>query len=268
MPNSQEDVTAGAPNPESYTDNQDGTVTDSVTGLMWQQSVPTTKYTWADAVAYCPTLTLAGRNDWRLPSRIELVSIVDPGQASPPSIGGTYFPSTPVDPFWSSSLAAGYQSSSAWYVGFNYGVSGTGQVSDLSRVRCVRSASADVSAPPWRYVVDSTNGAVFDTKTKLTWQRERTASSTKYLWADAKTYCAGVGTGWRLPTIKELQTIVDHSRIAPSINQAAFLSAPTGSFWSSSSEASYSPYAWYVDFGIGLAGTGSVSEPSYVRCVR
>jgi hypothetical protein len=54
MPNSQVDVTAGAPNLESYTDNGDGTVTDNVTGLMWQQAVPATTYTWANAVAYCP----------------------------------------------------------------------------------------------------------------------------------------------------------------------------------------------------------------------
>jgi len=96
MPNSQADVTAGAPNLESYTDNGDGTVTDNVTGLMWQQVVPSATYTWANAVAYCPTLALAGHSSWRLPSRIELESIVDFGQSSP-SINGTYFPSTPKD---------------------------------------------------------------------------------------------------------------------------------------------------------------------------
>ena len=97
MPNDQADVTAGAPNLESYTDNGDGTVTDNVTGLMWQQTVPTGTYTWAQAVAYCPTLTLADHSDWRLPSRIELVSIVDLGVTSGPMINSTYFPSTPAD---------------------------------------------------------------------------------------------------------------------------------------------------------------------------
>jgi len=82
MPSDQVDVTAGAPNLESYTDNGDGTVTDNVTGLMWQQVVSTTTYNWAQALAYCPKLTLAGHSDWRLPSRIELVSIVDLGVTS------------------------------------------------------------------------------------------------------------------------------------------------------------------------------------------
>jgi formylglycine-generating enzyme required for sulfatase activity len=103
---------------------------------MWQQAVPATQYAWADAVAYCPTLTLAGHSDWRLPSIIELSSIVDYGQQSP-SINPTYFPSTPADYFWSSSSLGG-SSSSAWGVDFYYGSTGYHGVSDTGLVRCVR----------------------------------------------------------------------------------------------------------------------------------
>ena len=66
--------------------------------------------------------------------------------------------------------------------------------------------SADANAPAGRYTTSS--GTVYDTKTKLTWQ-QAVAPGT-YAWAGAKAYCAGLnlgGTGWRLPTIKELQTI-------------------------------------------------------------
>ena len=136
LPSSEVDVAAGAPNLESYTDNEDGTVTDNITGLMWQQAVPTGTYTWAQAVAYCPTLTLAAYSDWRLPSVIELVSIVDYGQYNP-SIDPTYFPSTPASDFWSSSPLAGW-SSGAWLVNFNYGYSGLIVVSNTFHVRCVR----------------------------------------------------------------------------------------------------------------------------------
>jgi hypothetical protein len=104
---------------------------------MWQQAVPSAEYTWANAVAYCPTLTLAGHSDWRLPSVIELVSIVDIGQSSP-SINGTYFPSTPATNFWSSSPAAD-SPSNAWNVNFGIGVVGDGyDVSNTFGVRCVR----------------------------------------------------------------------------------------------------------------------------------
>jgi hypothetical protein len=138
LPNIQADVAAGAPNIESYSNNGDGTVTDNVTGLMWQQAVavPSATYTWANAVAYCPTLTLAGHSDWRLPTQIELMSIVDLGQSNP-SINSTYFPSTPSNYFWSSSPVAG-SPSDAWVVDFFTGNTNDIAVSGTYPVRCVR----------------------------------------------------------------------------------------------------------------------------------
>jgi hypothetical protein len=70
----------------SYTDNGDGTVTDNVTGLMWQQSSDTSgdgeikandKLSYAAPVAGAETLALGGYNDWRLPTIKELYSLMD-----------------------------------------------------------------------------------------------------------------------------------------------------------------------------------------------
>jgi len=83
-----------AGNQPSYTDNGDpstgsgqaGTVTDNVTGLMWQQSPDTDgnrdinaedKLTYAEAGAYCDNLSLAGYNDWWLPNIKQLYSLID-----------------------------------------------------------------------------------------------------------------------------------------------------------------------------------------------
>ncbi len=60
----------------SYTDNGDGTVTDNVTGLMWQQD-PGAKMSYADAVAGAASFDLGGHDDWRLPNAKERQSIVD-----------------------------------------------------------------------------------------------------------------------------------------------------------------------------------------------
>lgn len=62
-------------NQASYTDNGDGTVTDNVTGLMWQQD-PGEKLTWEEAVEKLETFELGGYTDWRLPTIKELYSIV------------------------------------------------------------------------------------------------------------------------------------------------------------------------------------------------
>jgi hypothetical protein len=120
-----------------------------------------------------------------------------------------------------------------------------------------------------RYV--ATGGTVHDTRTQLTWQR--TVSSTAYIWADAKTYCAGLGTslggtGWRLPTLDELKTIVDDSQVNPSIDSTVFPSTPPNRFWSSSPLAGSSSRAWVVVFNIGLASNNDVSYQNSVRCVR
>jgi uncharacterized protein DUF1566 len=81
----------------SYTDNGDGTITDNQTGLMWEKKSRdgsihdwTNLYTWTDAfdvflagVAGLNTTNFAGHNDWRLPNRFELDSLLDFGTQDP-----------------------------------------------------------------------------------------------------------------------------------------------------------------------------------------
>jgi drug/metabolite transporter superfamily protein YnfA len=126
---------------------------------------------------------------------------------------------------------------------------------------------ARADAPAGRYTI--AYGTVYDTKTKLTWQQA--VPSLTRDWATAKTYCAGLslfGIGWRLPTAKELQTIVDESRAIPSIDPTAFPSTPSNVFWSSSRLAGSPSFAWCVQFNYGYASNFAVSVPNYVRCVR
>jgi hypothetical protein len=135
-------------NTKSYTSHGDGTVTDNVTGLMWQQtlsgSVETdagpsaTPYTWSDAKTYCETLTLAGYADWRMPTMIEVISLADYSQI--PAVDLSAFPDTPAtgsDYFWVSTLVPN-DTSSAGVVTFYNGGEGSGAVSATYYVRCVR----------------------------------------------------------------------------------------------------------------------------------
>jgi hypothetical protein len=123
MPNDAADVAQGAPNPTHYTDNGDGTITDDVTGLMWQKMLPITSpppyWRWADGLLYCQGLRLAGFDNWRLPSAIELLSIVDYGHANP-AIDQTVFPNTPALTFWTSTTTAS-AAGSFWVVLFEDG---------------------------------------------------------------------------------------------------------------------------------------------------
>ena len=113
------------------------TVIDSVTNLEWQRAVPASSYTWTGARNYCSGLTLDGRSDWRLPSTIELMSLVDYGRAMAPYIDPSAFPSTPSATFWGSH---GSVPELAWRVDFSTGrVNGNVDfVTGTGRVRCVR----------------------------------------------------------------------------------------------------------------------------------
>lgn len=127
------------------------------------------------------------------------------------------------------------------------------------------------ATPAGRYTASS--GTVLDTKTKLVWQEPRAASS--MTWAAAKTYCPGLGTtlggsGWRLPTIKELQTLVDVSvATGPAIDPIYFPNAGLGSFWSSTPSTADTTAAWVLSFTANFGeGQAGMSGNAAVRCVR
>ena len=122
--------------PPGYVVTED-VVVDTTTGRTWQRAVPATSYTWQEAQTYCGSLSLPGYpSGWRLPTRIELVSIVDYTKRDP-AIDTVVFPGTPSEPFWSSSLYAG-GSSYAWHVYFDDGYVNGVSVDDTLRVRCIR----------------------------------------------------------------------------------------------------------------------------------
>ncbi len=127
-------------NPPSYTDNGDGTITDNVTGLIWQKEDDATTRTRSDANTYCSSNTagLPGTG-WRLPTRMELVSIVSHGTYSP-AINTTYFPNTQSSTgaeYWSSSAFA-ESKINAWLVTPKIGFTAHQYEEFSSYVRCVR----------------------------------------------------------------------------------------------------------------------------------
>lgn len=115
-------------------DNNDGSVTDTATGLMWQQA-EAGDMTWEAALAYCETLQLASHDDWRLPNRNELQSIVD-YETHSPSIDTEFFPEA-VSAYWSSTTSA-YVTDYAWYVDFSLGRVYNNLKSNNMYVRAVR----------------------------------------------------------------------------------------------------------------------------------
>lgn len=117
----------------------------------------------------------------------------------------------------------------------------------------------------------SSKGVVYDSKLKLLWQDDDSAKYTKRSWSGAKSYCSSLSlagfSDWRLPAIRELLSITDLSTYKPAI-KVAFRNTKSDYYWSSTSNASDSSYAWGVRFDYGSDGRDSKSDSSFVRCVR
>jgi hypothetical protein len=214
----------------NYTDNGDGTVTDNVTGLMWQQVPVANGYSYEEASDYCKSLELGGYDDWRIPTTKELFSISDFSQGWP-YLDTTYFSLAETggnvskdEQYWTERYVGTTvegQSNAAF--GVNHG---TGHI---------KAYAAGVSGPRGNYVravrgntygvnnlEDNGNGTVTDHATGLMWQKADSGAGMD--WENALSYSenstlAGYND-WRLPNVKELQSIVDYSH-SPSAEDVA-----------------------------------------------
>jgi len=231
-----------------------------------------------------------GYSDWRMPTIKELAYIVNYSIPYPvPTIDTGYFPNTAASRYWSSNTYADY-TSSAWGADFDSGGIDVYSKLDSNYVRAVRGGqsggalgysairpfdtmgsglSDDVSTATSAYA-DNGDGTVTDTSTGLMWQQQ--AGSSAQTWQQALAYCEGLNLGghtdWRLPTIKELLSFVDHSRCKPAINTTYFPNAAASWCWSSTTYAGSTNGAWGVGFGDGSVGYYYKSESNDVRAVR
>jgi len=112
---------------------------------------------------------------------------------------------------------------------------------------------------------------VTDNVTGLQWQDNEEAKTVKKNWEDAKSYCLALSLGgqsdWRLPTRKELKTIIDYGKTDPAI-YSVFQNFISNYYWSSTTRASDSSHAWDVGFDDGLDYRADKVHEGCVRCVR
>lgn len=112
-------------------------------------------------------------------------------------------------------------------------------------------------------------GVVSDSATRLSWQQS--SAGMMYTWDDAARYCATLdlhGMGWRMPSVKELQTLVDETMAMPAIDSVSFPDTSPENYWSSSQVVSFSNDAWVVSLAYGYDLFFDVHSLQHVRCVR
>jgi hypothetical protein len=298
---------SGLPNPASYT-VANGIVHDNLTCLDWQQVESSSSYTNADAITYCEGLSLGGYDDWRVPTRVEVESIMDwtrspaidaafTGASGFHKTGSNWIltirqagagktcGATPADP--DAGTAAG-PGTCAWAFNFGDGiVSNAYAAATAGRVRCVRgngtgeAFSDPALAPPNQYTVISAD-EVQDNYTGLIWQRTGNSSGL-ITWDQAVAYCSSLtigGNTWRLPSVRELATLVDETQVAPAINRTMFPSTQYGArsnnwYWASHAQRNSTTAWWglnyddgFTGFNAGASGAWNYWTAAYAKCVR
>ena len=285
----------------SYQNNGDGTVSDLVTGLMWSQSADlngdgtinaSDKLSLTNALNGADSSTLGGYDDWRLPTIKELYSLIlfdgtDVSACPGGSCSATPFIDTRYFSYAYGDTSAGERvidaqfATSTKYVsttmngdetmfgvnfadgrikGYELSMRGTDKTFFVLYVRGGNNYGVNAFA-------DNGNGTITDNATGLTWMQSD--SGTGMNWESALAYCEGYSAAgsddWRLPSVKELQSILDYSRSPDTTNSPAIdpvftstaITVEDGStdypfYWSSTTHASSNGganFAAYVSFG-------------------
>ena len=279
-------------NEPSYTDNGDGTVTDKITGLVWQQDMGE-KISYSDAVEKVKNLTLGGHDDWRIPTIKELYSLIDftgrlMGQnADELFINSDYFdqPLGDVDAgereidaqTWSSTHYQGLTMiGDSTIFGVNFV---DGRIKGYPKYK---PQNGEANKMYFRMVrgnqdygknlfMVNQDGTITDSASMLMWQQTDDAITRD--WLSSIQYCEDLELAgyddWHLPNIKELQSIVDYSRSptatdSPAIDEVFDVSEiddPDGNpghypfYWSTTTHLDGpNPYsnAAYISFGEAL----------------
>jgi hypothetical protein len=259
-------------NPPSFADNGNGTVTDNVTGLMWQKT-DGGEMTFEISVSFCKTLSLGGYSDWRLPTSHELFCINNFDKVNP-ALDATYFSKTAAEYWWTSDVRADLPSN-VWVVNAGGGIGAHPKSETISsggtkrfHIRAVRNPTS--ATLPAVHFSDNGNGTITDNYTGLIWQKA--VSGNTFSWEEALVYATGLSlagaTDWRIPNIKELQSLNDEKLIHPSFNKIFFPTIVTGNYWSSTSMVNAPSRAWDINTDYGIVSYKEKAVKEYVICVR
>lgn len=251
-------------NVPSFTDNGNGTVTDNITKLVWQKT-DAGESTWENALARASSVSTGGFTDWRLPTPAELFSLMNHNLGAP-ALDSAYFPASAAEYWWTTDNY-GTDATRVWCVNAGGGLGPKPKSETLSaggtlryHARYVRGAKPSNA----RNLLGNLDGTVTDPDNGLMWTQ---AASTALDWNAALAYAENLTlagySDWRLPNVKELQSLIDFKlatatsasgAVAP-LNPVLFpgSTTPATAYWSSTVlvHGSTTPTsAWLVEFGV------------------
>jgi hypothetical protein len=221
---------------------------------MWQQA-DGGEMTIENARNYVDTLTLGGYTDWRLPLPIESYSIINNNNNNP-AIDRDFFTSSGAQYWWTSTVQYN-DANKIWVTNAGGGIGNHLKSETVSaggtkkfHVRAVRNTNLP-STLNARFTKQATT--IIDNLTGLMWYQSPSTSNVN--WETAIKNCEDFSNegfdDWRLPNIKELQSLTDYTKSNPSCD-LLFSEIIVDKYWSSTSLSNQSSQAWYWDNRFGI----------------
>jgi hypothetical protein len=297
---------AGVPWPSPRFDVQELAVLDRVTGLMWTLDAAPSEFplSWEEALDFIRGFNMekgAGREDWRLPNRNELFSLISHVHTNP--CLGPDAPFQGVFPgyYWTSTTCARLPNQ-AWYVhlggarlfkGMKHGSYMVWPVRDGGEgaVRLPRTGyracwngrgesipcdgagqdggiRAGAAWPDPRF--EASDETVLDRLTGLAWMRRADLTKGPVAWDEALAAVRSLNEGrfdgaegWRLPNIRELASLTDMGRHSPALPSGHPFRGVSDAYWSSTTSIYDPSYAWTLYLMDGPVGVGHKPRPEF-----
>jgi hypothetical protein len=262
-------------------DVRDDVVADQATGLIWNRSASPATFpmSWAEAFAYIARLNRSkyhGINNWRLPCRRELFSLISHQQINPALPDG--HPFTDVFPgyYWTSSTCRRL-ADQAWYIHLGGGRIYRGMKHGSYMLWPVTGPQQNEEPLSNRFMVKI--DTVWDRLTSRVWLRSFDEMERPLKWekaletiASLNTQRAGGYANWRLPNIRELESLVELNRHSPALPADHPFANVAEGYWSSTTSIYEKQYAWVLYPRDGAVGVGYKPLPEFyvwaVRCDR
>lgn len=277
----------GAPWPEPRLTGHGDTVRDALTGLVWYRDALPAGFplSWDEALDHVAGMNAdvaGGHADWRLPNRREMRSLISHAERVPALPAGHPFHNLRTAWFWTATTYAA-DPRYAWYVHTEGGRMFYGRKDTPSMLLPVRGTSpvlpdtgqrthhdadgrddAGGHGVPWpepRLIAEG--DVVRDALTGLVWTRDADLTDGPVPWADAfetarrleRGQHAGL-TRWRLPTINELESLVDAAAAAPALPEEHPFRNVGEAYWSSTNSAFEPDWAMCLYMHKGAVGVG------------
>lgn len=246
------------------------TVFDTVTELHWCRNANPFEfpYTWQEAqdcVAGMNRIKAHGHADWRLPERRELFSILSHQHINPCLPEAHIFHHVFPGYYWTTT-ACSRLPDQAWYVHLGGARVYRGMKNGAYLIWPV--AGPSYFAPEKNNRFRIIGQKVKDLLTGLYWSEMETSASCS--WEDAirkvdmlnETHHEGISR-WRLPNIRELESLVDPSRHSPALPDRHSFKDVQAGYWSSTTSVYEPRYAWVLYLQDGAIGVGFKPEPTF-----